>query len=149
MKNLNYFIVILFVCILNVSYAQKKISSDMQDKFIMAQFNEVKQSLQLTEEKANELKPLYIEFLQEMRPEKPNMNRKKETLTDDEITEILENKLANAKNMALTREKYYYLFKKILTPRQIMTMYDTEREIMRKVTMEIRTRAGKNFEEKH
>lgn len=143
MKKLKYLLLFLLVSILNVSYAQKKISVDMQEKFIMAQFNEVKQSLQLTEENAEELKPLYIEFMKEMRPKSLKINRKTELLSDEEITQMLENKLAHAKNMALTREKYYHLFKKILTPRQIMTMYDTEREIMRKVSMEIRSRAGK------
>lgn len=143
MKKLKYLLLFLLVSILNVSYAQKKISVDIQEKFIMAQFNEVKQSLQLTEENAEELKPLYIEFMKEMRPKSLKINRKTELLSDEEITQMLENKLAHAKNMALTRENYYHLFKKILTPRQIMTMYDTEREIMRKVSMEIRSRAGK------
>lgn len=135
------FILFLLIFSLSTVYAQKH--EEMKDKFLKAQFNEIKISLGLNDSTAKALEPLYINFMNELRPvgEKPN------PLFDfdgdeQKIDKHLRSRLAMAKHIAVVREKYYEIFRKVLSPSQIMKMYQTEREIMKKVRNESGLRRG-------
>jgi hypothetical protein len=49
--------------------------------------------------------------------------------------------LENAKRLIDIREKYYHKFKTVLTPQQIVRLYQTEAQIRQKVTQELRRRS--------
>lgn len=130
----SYFISLIFICFLTVGYGQK------HGDFQKAQFKEVVETLQLSSSKASELEPVYAQFMRELRPEKHHRFNPMEPMTEERIEEMTRAKLAMAKHIATVREKYYDIFRKILSPSQIEKMYQAEREIMRRVKQESKLR---------
>jgi CRISPR/Cas system CSM-associated protein Csm2 small subunit len=65
-----------------------------------------------------------------------------DSLTSDEVERLVLLKMQNARKILDIREKYYYKFKTVLTPHQIVKLYQTEAEIRRKVMLELRRRFG-------
>jgi CRISPR/Cas system CSM-associated protein Csm2 small subunit len=65
-----------------------------------------------------------------------------DSLTAEEAERMLLLKMQNGKKLLDIREKYYYKFKTVLTPHQIVKLYQTEAEIRRKVMLELRRRFG-------
>ncbi|MEG0500258.1 MAG: hypothetical protein RR550_03940, partial [Rikenellaceae bacterium] len=133
-----YFTSLVLLLFVTIGYGQKR--EQKQLHFVKAQFNEIVQVLNLNSSKASELEPVYMEFMEEIRPEKPRRMSPPEQATEEQIEEMTRAKLAMAIHIATVREKYYDLFRKILSPSQIEKMFQAEREIMRRVKHEFKLR---------
>ncbi|MFR9603164.1 MAG: hypothetical protein SNG02_04750 [Rikenellaceae bacterium] len=106
--------------------------------------------LRLEEKKASQFEALYKEYTQKMKdlqpePQKrPAKGEQPAKPTNAEIeSQILESFTQAEKTTALKKE-YYYKFKKILTPDQILKMYNTERRIRDRIVSESSNRSEKN-----
>lgn len=128
------FILIVAVCCVTMVNAQKHGAMDAQ--FAKAQFNEIKATLALDDKTAKELEPLYMNFMSELRSSKPDKRGPYERASEESIEEQTRAKLAMAVTIATVRQKYYDVFRTLLRPSQIVKMYQTERDIMRRVSHE-------------
>lgn len=153
MKNLKFAVVLILAFISIEALAQRKEVTELMSK---AQFNEVKKNLDLNEHLTSKLEPIYMEYLKEMNKNRAGkqspfgaMGREsrsyeKVEIDDETADAIITERIEQAKHLALTKEKYYKLFKTVLTPKQIMVLFDTEKELMRKVRMELQRRNMKS-----
>lgn len=136
-----FFLVVTLFCLTSGIYAQKH--GERKEQFVKAQFQEIVKSLELNNQKAVELEPVYIAFMEELRPDKQQHRfTPMERESEEQIDAINRTKLAMAIHIATVREKYYDLFRKILAPSQIMKMYQAERDIMKRVKHEFKLRKG-------
>jgi hypothetical protein len=99
------------------------------------QCNQMVQNLMLDDNTAAKFTPLYLQYLNDMMQCR-KMNYKKRTsngtansvMTDAEVEKNIENRFAQSRKILEIRENYYNKFRKILSPKQIMRMYQTEKK---------------------
>lgn len=86
--------------------------------------------LALDDTKAQQLKPIYMEYCHAFGKlfKRTKRMKPRDQRTDAEIEADIKDDFKRAKNMVSLREKYYAQFRTILTPRQIEKIYDIERE---------------------
>lgn len=84
----------------------------------------------------------YFESMKQLRPKRQRPERGEKELSDSEVeAQILESFDAAEKMTTLKRE-YYKKFKLILTPQQILKMYNIERQFSERLNSELQNRAG-------
>lgn len=64
-----------------------------------------------------------------------------ENMSDPEIEDNFVKQTEKAKRLLIVREKFFYEFKTIMKPGEIIKMFRIEREIVRKVQQEMKNRA--------
>lgn len=119
----------------------------LRDRIVMAKFNEIRKSLELDQGTAQRLRPVYFRYENEIagvskRELGQLMRADPDSLTTMEAETIITTQLENAKKVIAIREKYYRLFKTVLTPQQIVKLYQTEAGMRRKMMQEVRKRFG-------
>lgn len=134
------FSLLVLVCCVSIVSAQKR--EQIQEQFAKAQFNEIRSALALDEKTAKELEPVYMSFMNELRPPRREREMPLERDSEERIEQQTRAKLAMAVNIANIREKYYDIFRNYLSPSQIVKMYQTEKDIMRRVNNESGLRRG-------
>ncbi len=117
-----------------------------QEQMIQMQANQMVKTLMLDDATAAKFVPVYESYLKELR-ECRMMNRTprgkkaegisngnagakpgmRPAMTDAQIENQIKEQFAQSRKMLDIREKYYNEFRKILTPKQIMKIYQTER----------------------
>lgn len=93
---------------------------------IEKQVEYMQQKLMLDDKTAAKFAPLYKEYLEAMKSCMPDRKDKKESksaLTDEQIDKQITDRFAARRKMLDTQEKYYQQFKKILTMRQVETLF--------------------------
>ena len=68
-----------------------------------------------------------------------------DSLSPEEAEKMIMAQISQTRKMVDLREKYYTRFKTVLSPQQIIKLYQTEAAIRRKVMNEIRRRFGNRF----
>lgn len=119
----------------------------LRERIFTAKMQEIKQSLNLDEATLNQLSPIYKQYEKEIegmkiRGQERLMIANSDSLTAEEAESLVLTQLQNAKKLLEIREEYYYKFKTVLSPQQIIKLYQTEAEIRRKVMQELRRRFG-------
>jgi Spy/CpxP family protein refolding chaperone len=122
----------------------------MRERILQAKLVEIRRSLNLDQATMQRLRPIYIEYEKEISGVNTNNQRRlmsvnSDTLTPQEAEKLVMVQLENAKRLIDIREKYYHKFKTVLTPQQIVRLYQTEAQIRQKVTQELRRRSMNNF----
>lgn len=130
-----------------------------QEQMIQRQTNQMVKTLMLDDATAAKFVPVYESYLKEMR-ECRMMNRtpraermqgtqanaqkdgQKPVMSDEEIAKMIKNQFAQSRKMLDIREKYYNEFSKILSQKQIMKLYQQERNNMHKFRKEFDRRKG-------
>ena len=119
----------------------------LRERILRVKLAELQKALQLDQSAFDRFKPVYSAYDQEMR--KINfrgmggvMHADPDSLTADEAENMVMLQLENARKILTIREKYYNEFKTVLTPQQIVRLYQVESEIRRKVMREFRRRFG-------
>lgn len=116
------------------------------EQMIQMQTNQMVKTLMLDNATAAKFVPVYENYLKELREcrmmnrtpwgkreegnSKGNAGTKsmgKPMMTDAQIEKYIQEQFAQSRKMLDIREKYYNEFRKILTPQQIMKIYQTER----------------------
>ncbi len=148
---------ILMVCGLllvfhTMAFAQNKGPRDnMRHKFAHAQFNEVKKALKLDEATANKFESIYNAYLEELAKQAQHEKQRFtkgaiDSLSNEQAEKIIKNRFKRAEKMIAVREKYYDAFKKVLSPKQILVVYQTETKVARKAVKEFHKRIEKRME---
>ena len=122
----------------------------VRERILQAKLVEIRRSLNLDQATMQRLRPIYIEYEKEILGVNTNNQRRlmsvnSDSLTPQEAEKLVMVQLENAKRLIDIREKYYHKFKTVLTPQQIVRLYQTEAQIRQKVTQELRRRSMNNF----
>lgn len=152
-KNILMLCSILLFASTTISAQGKGPGGNMKQRFANAQFNEVKRALQLDEATTAKFELIYKEYLTELgklaQGEKERLGKGRiDSLTNDQAEKIIKKRFQRAEQMVNIREKYYDAFKKVLTPKQILIVYQTENRVVRKTEKEFRHRMEKRMERK-
>ena len=140
--------------------AQNKNNKDNKERptpeqMVQRQANQMVKTLMLDDATAAKFTPVYENYLKELRDCRM-MNRKGRTKdksaearqtpkpvpTDAEIEKQIKDQFAQSRKILDVREKYYNEFRKILSPKQIMKIYQTEKSNANKFRKEFDRRRG-------
>jgi len=108
----------------------------------------ITEKLQLTPAEAQQFWPIYNEYesqrqiivkeFMEKNLEERDMDV--ETLTDKQAIEIADSQIIQAQKMLDLRKKYHAEFKKVLSPKKLLLLYQAERDFKKFILKEIRQR---------
>lgn len=118
--------------------------------------NGMVKTLMLDDAKAAQFVPLYKKYILELQScqfrnkMKGFGDKKVETMKDSEIKELLDLRFSESRRILDIREKYYKSFSKLLTPRQLWTIYSREKMMAGKMKKEMeRRKNGKGKRGRH
>jgi hypothetical protein len=118
---------------------------EFKEKMIKAKFQEIKKSLRLNEQTLEKFRPVYLQYQRDLiridsKMPVRMMKVDADSLNADEASKIIDNQFMVARKRLNVRERYYQELKLILTPQQILKLYQIESEIGAKVMAEGRKR---------
>ena len=122
----------------------------VRERILQAKLVEIRRSLNLDQATMQHFRPIYIQYEKEISGVNINnqvrlMRANYDSLTSEEAEKLVMVQLENAKRLIDIRENYYYRFKTVLTPQQIVKLYRTEAAIRQKVMQELRRRSMGRF----
>lgn len=117
----------------------------LRQRFIQIKLNEIGRDLNLTPDRMTELRPIYRNYEMEKNRSRLGLARSlmrvdPDSLSDAEAERLVKTQLENAKRLIEVREKYYDEFRKVLTPREIIKLYQCENDIQRRIAQEFKRR---------
>lgn len=117
----------------------------LHDRIIQAKLHEIRVNLKLNDVTFNRFRPVYLNYEREVSEidffkMARLMKVEADSLSTDEAEQLIASQLETAKKLITLREKYYNKFKTVLSPQQIIKLYQTEAEVRRKVTQELKRR---------
>lgn len=112
------------------------------DRVMLAKLHEIRNRLELSPVTFNKFRRIYIEYERRISRIKfvRIMDIDADSLSAIEAQLLIDNQLANTRRIANLREKYYSELKSVLTPQQLVKLYQSEAEIHKKVTIGIKNR---------
>lgn len=136
------------------AFAQEKKRPDREQIQAM-QCNQVVKALMLDDATAAKFVPVYQKYLKELSEVRMENARKpkvkdavttqpapKAIPTDAEVEKAIKDRFAQSRKLLDIREKYYNEFRKILSPKQIMKIYQLEKGNAHKFQKEWKKRQG-------
>ncbi len=117
----------------------------IHDRIVTAKLREIKANLKLDQATYDQFYPLYLKYdkdLSDIDFRKPGRFLKvdADSLSTEDANQLIVNQLEIAKLLISIREKYYKEFKSVLSPQQIIKLYQTEAELRKKVIIELKKR---------
>lgn len=140
---------LLFVLTLFVSLNVQSQNADrfpmLRERIIQAKLREIKLSLNLDQATFEQFRPIYLKYEREVsgvdfRKLGRLMKVESDSLSTEEADQLIVNQLENARKLINIREKYYKEFRTVITPQQIIKLYQTEAELRKKVMQELKRR---------
>ena len=147
MKYLTHLLLLFFILFSSV-YSQSQSLANypiLNKRIVEAKLREIRISLKLDQTTFDHLRPVYEKYESEVSEidfKKLNKLLKidAESLSSEEADRLILHQIQIAKRMLEVREKYYKEFKSVLTPQQIIKLYQTEAELRIKVMQELKNR---------
>lgn len=141
-------LILVFVSVLFTGLAQAQNLSRfplLRERILQAKLREIRTSLNLDQETFIRFRPIYVRYEQEIadidfRKMARLMRVNADSLSSGEADQLIHNQLDAAKRLIAVREKYYKEFRAVLSPQQIIKLYQTEAELRRKVLQELKRR---------
>ncbi len=117
----------------------------MRERIIQAKLHEIRTNLRLDQPTFERFRPIYLRYEREItqvdfRDQARLMKVDADSLSAEEADHLVISQLYNAKKLITVREKYYKEFRAVLSPQQIIKLYQTEAELRKKVMLELRKR---------
>jgi hypothetical protein len=137
----------------NHLYAQQsRIYPRVKVVLLQNQLEEVKRRINLDDKKSEKFDKLYESYINEIAsinssnrfPAINDLDLDK--YSDNQIEKIFMKQSERSRKLLSVREKYFWLFRSFLSPKEILTMYRVEREVVNSALQEIHRRE-KNKEE--
>lgn len=138
-------IVLTLLFSLNVESQNQQRFPLLQERMTQAKLREIRISLKLDQTKFEAFRPIYLKYEREI----SGLNIRNlarfakvdaDSLSTEEADQFVVNQLETAKKLIFIREKYYKEFRSVLSPQQIIKLYQTEAELRKKVMQELRRR---------
>ena len=153
-----FMLVAIFAMYSQSAFSQERKRPD-REKIQAMQCNQVVKALLLDDATAAKFTPVYMQYLKELSesrisnsrklkaketatPEKVQKTEPKSIPTDAEVEKAIKDRFAQSRKILDIREKYYNEFRKILSPKQIMKIYQLEKGNARKFQNEWKKRQG-------
>ena len=143
------YLVLLFVSAMLTSLSTKSQNNErfpmLRERIAQAKLREIQSALKLDQSAFNQFRPVYMRYEKELlgidfRKMAKLLRVDADSLSVDEADQLIVNQIEGAKSLIAVREKYYREFRKILSPQQIIRLYQTEAEIRKKVMKELKRR---------
>lgn len=117
----------------------------IHERIVNAKLREIKLSLKLDQERFDAFRLVYMQYEREVSGVNfRNLARLSrvdaDSLSTEEADQLIVDQLYTAKKLISIREKYYKEFRTVLTPQQIIKLYQTEAELRKKVMQEMKKR---------
>ena len=117
----------------------------LHQRIIQAKLHEIRNNLKLDQATFERFRPVYLKYEREIaeidfRKMARLMRVEADSLSTDEADQMIVNQLETAKRLIAVREKYYKEFRTVLSPQQIIKLYQTEAELRKKVMQEMKRR---------
>lgn len=140
------FIIAIMLQGINMQAQNASKSKPVRDRLIQAKHQAIKRNLNLDKETFVKFRNLYVRYERELaRIDYKNqtrlMNVNADSLSREEADLLITSQLKNARKIVNIRERYYKEFSSLLTPNQIIKLYQTEADIRNKVMAERKRRA--------
>ena len=147
MKNI-YFVMLVVLAVfsgLNAKSQNRNRFPVLRERIFETKLREIKLNLKLDEADFEKFRPVYIRYESELSGIDfkliARLNKvDADSLTAEQADRLIVNQMEEAKNLIVLREKYYKEFKTVLSPQQIIKLYQTEAAMRRKVTQEMKRR---------
>ena len=154
MEKVKNLITVLIFAIALVSGFQAKAQNlnrnpNLRERMARARMNEIQMKFKLDQATFDHFRPIYLKYENEIsgidyRKMAKLMKVDPDSISAADAETLIMNQLESAKKIISLREKYYKEFRTILTPQQIVKLYQIEAELRKEVTEEIKNRR-KNF----
>ncbi len=112
------------------------------------QLNAIMRHLELDEDVQVKFSELYTQYAEQIKAAQPKVEdtpkNRRERPSDEVIEKQILDSFEIAEKTTAIKKEYYPLFKEILTPHQILTMYNIERQIGQRLNSEVENRANRN-----
>ena len=117
----------------------------LRERILQAKLREIKLKLNVDPGTFEKFRPIYRKYNQEISEIDifklgRMMKINSDSISAEQAEQMILNQMESAKKIISIREKYYKEFKTVLTPQQILKLYQTEAEIRNKVTEELKKR---------
>lgn len=121
-----------------------------KEEIVQNRTNQMEKTLMLDDATTAKFAPLYSQYLTDLmncRPERPEMGKrgekpKMDAQTDEQIEKMIQSRFEQSQKILDIRKSYYAKFRKILTPKQILKIYDSERDNAGKFKNEMQRRGN-------
>jgi len=143
------YLILLFVSAMLSSPNAKSQNQDrfpiLRERIIQVKLRELKVNLKLDQVAFDQFRPVYLRYEREVsgidfRKMARLLRVEADSLSTEEADQIIVNQIESAKSLIALREKYYREFRKVLSPQQIIKLYQTEAELRKKVMQELKNR---------
>jgi len=144
------YLILLFVSVIMLSNFIAKSQNQnrfpvMRERIIQVKLRELKVNLKLDQVAFDQFRPVYLRYEREVsgidfRKMARLLRVEADSLSTEEADQIIVSQIESAKSLIDLREKYYKEFRKVLSPQQIIKLYQTEAELRKKVMQELKNR---------
>jgi len=117
----------------------------IRERMAQAKLREIRFQLNLDQLTFDRFRPVYLKYEHEIsgidfRNLARMMKVDADSLSAEEADVLIVSQLETSKKLIHIREKYYKEFRTVITPQQIIKLYQTEAELRKKVLQEIKRR---------
>lgn len=147
MKNIISTLLFIFTLIVSLNASSQNLERfpRLRERIVQAKLREIRQSLKLDSATFKQFRPIYMNYEKEItgidfRKLSRLMRVDADSLSTEEADQMIVNQMETARRLIDIRKKYYSEFKAVITPQQIIKLYQTEAELRKKVMQEIKRR---------
>ncbi|MBW8325612.1 MAG: hypothetical protein K0M50_12680 [Prolixibacteraceae bacterium] len=140
---------LLLVFTLCISFSAELQNSDrfprLRERIVQAKLREIRLELNLDQATFDRFRPVYLRYEREgsvidFKDLARLMKVDADSLSSEEADRLIISQLETSKKLIHIREKYYKEFRTVITPQQIIKLYQTEAELRKKVLQEMKRR---------
>lgn len=147
MKN-RFSILLVFLTLLTGFIAESQNADRfprLRERIVQVKLREIRLQLKLDQATFDQFRPVYLKYEREVseidfRYLARLMKVDADSLSSDEAERMIVNQLETSKKLISIREKYYKEFRRVISPQQIIKLYQTEAELRKKVLQELKRR---------
>lgn len=149
---MNRILILLFLCMPIMLWAQRlpvqEKQKELQERVVEVSLSEIQERLSLTEIQISQLRPVYKQYQKKVA--RLNMQNHKlfnrmnaDILSDEQAKTILREYLDREHKLYALNKQYMNNLLEILSPQQVIKLYQSDSDIKRKIRMEYLRRTGK------
>ncbi len=121
----------------------------LRERMARAKLNEIQLKFKLDQATFDQFRPIYMKYEDEIaridfRKMAKLMKVNTDSLSASEADLLVTDQLESAKKIIVLHEKYYKEFRTVLTPQQVVKLYQIEAGLRKEVTEELRNRKLSN-----
>ena len=124
---------------------QKAAAKEKREQLMQARLELLKTELQLTDEQMTKFEPVYRKYRQEVHrvtATNKDARMKKDQITNDNALRVVSARLSNQILTATVKQSYLFSFAEVITPLQVMKLYQVDEKISREAHKVVKYRQG-------